>query len=66
MIRAGQVVECVEAMDKRLYLSKGITYRVRVVIGGMVAVEDLLGPINTLFRADRFVVAKCQKWDPVK
>lgn len=63
MIRAGQVVECVEAKDKRLHLSLGMTYRVRLVIGGMIAIEDLLGPINTLFQHSRFEVAKDQSWN---
>lgn len=62
MIRRGVVVECVQALDKRLHLSQGETYKVRQVIGSMVAVSDYLGPINTLFQANRFKVATDQRW----
>lgn len=62
MITAGKVVECIEAQDKRLHLSIGTTYRVRVVIGGMVAIEDNLGAINALFQATRFKLADDQIW----
>lgn len=62
MIKPGQVVVCVDALDKRLHLSQGETYKVRQVIGGMIAVKDYLGPINTLFQSRRFEIAKDQSW----
>lgn len=65
MIKAGTVVECINPLDKRLHLSKGMTYRVRLVVGGMVAVEDSLGAINALFQASRFKVADDQIWSAV-
>lgn len=62
MIRSGVVVECVQALDKRLHLSEGEVYKVRQVIGSMVSVSDYLGPINALFQINRFKVADDQKW----